>query len=46
MGLDATQKRELTADLERVQSACFGATAAMTANDLKTVAEKWLRLAR
>jgi len=29
-----------------VQSACFGAAAAMTETDLQTVAEKWLRLAR
>ena len=46
MALTAPQKQELTADLERVQSACFGAAAAMAETDLKAVAEKWLRLAR
>ena len=46
MALTAPQKQELAADLERVQSACFGATAAMSEADLKSVAEKWLRLAR
>jgi len=46
MALTAPQKQELAADLERVQSACFGATAAMSEADLKGVAEKWLRLAR
>lgn len=44
--LTAPQRQELGADLERVQSACFGATAAMTEADLKAVAEKWLRHAR
>jgi hypothetical protein len=46
MALTAPQKQELTADLERVQSACFGAADAMAETDLQTVAEKWLRLAR
>jgi hypothetical protein len=46
MALTAPQKQELAADLERVQSACFGTAAAMTETDLKAVAEKWLRLAR
>jgi hypothetical protein len=46
MALTAPQKQELAADLERVQSACFGAAAAMSEADLKSVAEKWLRLAR
>jgi hypothetical protein len=40
------QQQELQQDLQRVQQACFGANGdAMSEADLRTVAEKWLRLA-
>ena len=40
------QKADLQQDIERVQTGCFGGTTTLSSDDLKTVAEKWLRQLR
>jgi hypothetical protein len=44
--LKETQQSDLQADLKRVEAACFGASeGAMSENDLRAIATKWLRSA-
>ena len=44
--LQEPQQQELQQDLQRVQQACFGSHGgALSESDLRSVAEKWLRLA-
>jgi hypothetical protein len=42
----AAQQAELKADIERVQTGCFGGATTLSAADLKALAEKWLRQLR
>jgi hypothetical protein len=42
----AAQQAELKADIERVQTGCFGGATTLSEPDLKTLAEKWLRQLR
>jgi hypothetical protein len=42
----AAQQAELKADIERVQTGCFGGATTLSAADLKSLAEKWLRQLR
>ena len=42
----AAQQAELKADIERVQAGCFGGATTLSADDLKSLAEKWLRQLR
>ena len=39
----AAQQAELKADIDRVQTGCFGGTSTLSEADLKALAEKWLR---
>jgi hypothetical protein len=42
----SAQQAELKADIERVQTGCFGGATTLSEADLKTLAEKWLRQLR
>ena len=42
----SAQQAELKADIERVQTGCFGGATTLSETDLKSLAEKWLRQLR
>lgn len=42
----SAQQAEIKADIERVQTGCFGGATTLSEADLKTLAEKWLRQLR
>jgi hypothetical protein len=46
VGFTSAQRSEIRQDIERVQAGCFGGAVTLTEDDLRNLAEKWLRQLR